>query len=141
MQSSMSRHSRWPPWVAALIVASGLVGQVSLTAAHQGEAAATPRAHDPLLHVPRARAVRLGRGSWPMYGKDLANSRNGGRGGPSPSAVRRLGGVWSFQSSDGGFTGTPVVAGGKVVVASIRGSVFALDSATGRLRWSRDFNQ
>lgn len=76
-----------------------------------------------------------------MYGKDLANSRNGGRGGPSPSAVRRLGGVWSFQSSDGGFTGTPVVGGGKVVVASIRGSVFALDSATGRLRWSRDFNQ
>src|SRR5437763_15726959 len=118
MQSSMSRHSRWPPCVASLIVAGGLVGQVSASAAHHGEAAATPRAHDPLLHVPRARAVRLGRGSWPMYGKDLANSRNGGRGGPSPSAVRRRGGGWGFQSSEGGLTGRPVVGGGRGDVTS-----------------------
>jgi polyvinyl alcohol dehydrogenase (cytochrome) len=76
-----------------------------------------------------------------MYGKDLSNSRDGGTDGPSQTAVASLAQAWSFKSTDGDFTGTPVVAAGTVVAGSGGGSVFALDATTGALRWSRDLNQ
>src|SRR5204862_3157183 len=79
-------------------------------------------------------------GEWPFYGRDLSNSRNGGTSGPSYNEVPTLGPVWSFASSDGDFTGTPVVARGKLVVASGGGSVFALDAASGKKLWSKDLN-
>src|SRR3954449_11501863 len=78
---------------------------------------------------------------WPFYGKDLANSRNGGTDGPSPSQVATLSQAWRFDTSDGDFTGTPVVAGGTLVIGSSGGSIYALDSVTGKLPWSRDTNQ
>jgi polyvinyl alcohol dehydrogenase (cytochrome) len=55
--------------------------------------------------------------------------------------VRRLGAVWSFEASNRGITGTPIVGGGTVVVASALGTLFALDAARGRLRWSHDFGE
>jgi polyvinyl alcohol dehydrogenase (cytochrome) len=113
----------------------------SPAAAHQGGSGKDAHIHNPLQFVPRAPGPALARGSWLLYGHDLANSRNAGRGGPSASDVRRLAGAWSFRSSDGGFTGTPIIAGSTLIVASAGGSVFAIDAATGRLRWKRDFNQ
>ena len=77
-------------------------------------------------------------GDWPVYGKDLANSRNAGAGGPSVTQAPTLAEAWRFSSSDGDFTGTPVVAGGTVVVGSYGGTVFGLSARTGALRWSRD---
>src|SRR6266545_2007286 len=47
---------------------------------------------------------------WPLYGHDLANSRNAGADGPSASQVGSLSQAWAFTSSTGDFTGTPVVA-------------------------------
>lgn len=79
-------------------------------------------------------------GDWPLYGKDLANSRDGGSGGPSPPQAATLAESWRFRSADGDFTGTPVVAGGTVVVGSYGGTVFALDARTGAVKWSRDLN-
>jgi polyvinyl alcohol dehydrogenase (cytochrome) len=73
-----------------------------------------------------------------MYGHDVANSRNGGPGGPSTTQARRLGAAWSFRSTTGGMTGTPVVANGTVVVGSNDGGVYALDATTGALRWRQD---
>jgi polyvinyl alcohol dehydrogenase (cytochrome) len=78
---------------------------------------------------------------WPIYGKDLANSRDGGTDGPSATAAASLAQAWSFKSTDGDFTGTPVVASGTVVAGSGGGTVFALDAGTGALKWSHDFNQ
>ena len=75
---------------------------------------------------------------WPVYGKDLANSRDGGASGPSVGGAAALAEAWRFSSQDGDFTGTPVVAGGTVVVGSYHGTVFALDAQTGALKWSRD---
>ena len=75
---------------------------------------------------------------WPFYGKDLSNSRDGGAAGPSPAQAVTLAESWRFSSQDGDFTGTPVVAGGTVVVGSYGGTVFALDSATGAVKWSHD---
>jgi polyvinyl alcohol dehydrogenase (cytochrome) len=89
------------------------------------------------LAVPAAASAS----DWPFYGKDLSNSRNGATDGPSPSQVTTLSQTWRFDTSDGDFTGTPVVAGGTLVVGSSGGSIYALDSATGAVRWSRDVNQ
>jgi polyvinyl alcohol dehydrogenase (cytochrome) len=75
---------------------------------------------------------------WPLYGKDITGSRDGGTSGPSVTQAATLAEVWRFLCRDGDFTGTPVVAGGTVVVGSYGGTVFALDASTGAPRWSRD---
>jgi polyvinyl alcohol dehydrogenase (cytochrome) len=79
--------------------------------------------------------------SWPLYGKDLANSRNGGSHGPSPRQVASLPQTWKVDTSDGDITGTPVVAGGMVVVGTSGGTILGIDSVTGKLRWRRDVNE
>jgi polyvinyl alcohol dehydrogenase (cytochrome) len=95
---------------------------------------------NPVDLMPKVQPKPLGKGEWPFYGKDLSNSRDGGSSGPSYNEVPTLGPVWSFASSDGDFTGTPVVAGGKLVAASGGGSVFALDAAGGKKLWAKDLN-
>lgn len=74
---------------------------------------------------------------WPVYGHDLGNSRNGGMDGPSSSTVGLLATSWKYGSGHS-FDGTPIVAGGVVVVASTDGRISALDAATGKPLWSRD---
>src|SRR5881227_1116620 len=81
------------------------------------------------------------RAAWPVYGHDLANTRSAGADGPSTTQAGSLRQAWSFTSSHGDFTGTPVVAGGTLVAGTNLGSVFALDAATGGVRWSRDLGQ
>src|SRR5437588_1260560 len=78
---------------------------------------------------------------WPVYGHDLANSRDAGAAGPSPSQVASLSQAWAFKSSTGDFTGTPVVADGVIVAGNNGGWVYALDAVTGKVRWSRDIGQ
>lgn len=95
---------------------------------------------NPLTLAPRAQQGPVGPGSWPLYGRNLANSRDGGRSGPTPAQARRLGPVWSFKSTVGDFTGTPVVVSGKVIAAAGSGTVFALDANHGRVRWAHDFH-
>ena len=90
---------------------------------------------------PQADPEPLGKGRWPFYGKDLSNTRDGGKTGPAKDEVPLLGPAWSFYSRDGDFTGTPVVASGMVVVGSNTGRVYALDGATGKLRWQRKLGE
>jgi polyvinyl alcohol dehydrogenase (cytochrome) len=75
--------------------------------------------------------------NWPMYGHDLANSRDAGSDGPSPALAQTLAPYWSFKGTQGRFTGTPAVWGSTVVEGSDGGVVYALDAATGKLLWSR----
>lgn len=93
---------------------------------------------DPATLLPPAKADPLEAGRWPLYGRDRANSRNGGVHGPSYNEAPRLGPVWSFKSRDGDFTATPVIGRNVLVIGSRSGTVFALDPRTGRLRWKRD---
>jgi polyvinyl alcohol dehydrogenase (cytochrome) len=95
---------------------------------------------NPVDLLPKAPRQPLRGSDWPFYGRDLSNSRNGGTSGPSYNEVPTLGPVWSFASSDGDFTGTPVVGAGKLVVASGGGTVFALDAVSGKKLWSKDLN-
>ncbi|MFL5891692.1 MAG: PQQ-binding-like beta-propeller repeat protein [Solirubrobacterales bacterium] len=79
--------------------------------------------------------------AWPIYGHDIANSRSADSAGPARSQVQSLQRAWTFDSSNGDFTGTPVVAGGMLVAGTNLGSIYALDPATGKTRWSRDVGQ
>jgi polyvinyl alcohol dehydrogenase (cytochrome) len=96
-----------------------------------------PPAVDPVTLLPKAPAEPLGPGQWTSYGGDLSNSRAGGSNAPSYNEVPTLGPVWSFKSAKGDFTGTPVVAHGTLVAGAGDGTVYGLDAATGKLRWSR----
>ena len=72
---------------------------------------------------------------WPLYGADLANSRTGS-GGPTKAGAASLVRAWSLDTTDGDFTGTPVVRDSRVFVGSNGGVVRALDVASGRVLWS-----
>jgi polyvinyl alcohol dehydrogenase (cytochrome) len=93
-------------------------------------------AQDPYDSYAHAERGSIGDASWPFYGHDLSNTRDGGKGGPAPGDVPNLGVAWSFYSSEGDFTGTPVVAKGLVIAGSNGGTVYAVDATTGRKRWA-----
>src|SRR3954447_24906603 len=99
---------------------------------------ASSESPDPAALNQRAVASKIGPGEWPVYGHDLANSRDGGKFGPSPADVLNLGVAWSFFSSHGDFTGTPVVGQGLVAVGSNEGRVFAINASTGEQEWHKD---
>jgi polyvinyl alcohol dehydrogenase (cytochrome) len=111
---------------------------LAVSAAVGASAAAAPT---PVDLLPHAAPVPLTGGSWPFYGHDLSNSRNGGSAGPSLTEAPFLKPVWTFQSSGGDFVGTPVESGGTVVALSGGGSVFALNASTGKLEWERDLGK
>jgi polyvinyl alcohol dehydrogenase (cytochrome) len=78
---------------------------------------------------------------WPIYGHDLGNSRSAGIDGPSPTEAATLQRAWTFNSPNGDFTGTPVVADGVLVAGTNLGFVYGLDPTTGAVRWSRGVGQ
>lgn len=78
---------------------------------------------------------------WPIFGHDLANARSAGSDGPSAREAASMQRAWQFDSSNGDFTGTPVVSDGVLVAGTNLGSIYALDAATGKLLWSRDVGQ
>jgi polyvinyl alcohol dehydrogenase (cytochrome) len=75
---------------------------------------------------------------WPIYGHDLANSRNAGDAGPAAGQVGSMTRAWTFNASTGSFTGTPVVADGVVVVGNHGGWIYALDAVSGKVLWDKD---
>jgi polyvinyl alcohol dehydrogenase (cytochrome) len=74
---------------------------------------------------------------WPVYGRDLANTRTTSDG-PAPARATTLKQAWSFTDPDGDFTGTPVVAAGRLVAGSFAGHVYAFDADSGRRLWTAD---
>src|SRR5436190_21989951 len=78
---------------------------------------------------------------WRLYGHDLANSRDAGSAGPSPSEVGSISRAWTFKSPTGDFTGTPVVSHGVLVAGDNGGTVYALDAHSGHMLWSKDLGQ
>jgi polyvinyl alcohol dehydrogenase (cytochrome) len=103
-----------------------------------GAAPGGSAAPDPIDLVPQAEVQPLGDGEWPLYGRDVFNTRDGGKAGPAPAQVPSLGPVWSFHSPHGDFTGTPVVADKTLVAGTNGGFVIALNATTGKVKWTRD---
>jgi len=78
---------------------------------------------------------------WPLYGHDLANSRDAGAAGPSPSQLGSISAAWAFTTPTGDFTGTPVISRGVLVAGNNGGWIYALDPVSGRVLWSKDVGQ
>src|SRR4051794_1814854 len=79
-------------------------------------------------------------GEWRSYAHDAANTRTQDQeSGITPLTAAALKPAWTFRTgaSDaaGGFNSTPIVAAGCVFVTSAGGVVYALDQATGAVRW------
>jgi polyvinyl alcohol dehydrogenase (cytochrome) len=126
---------------------SWMVGELAVTAGGGGPGAPPPPgggggdgsgSPDPATLAPRAPPAPLNDGEWRSYGHDIRNSRDGGESGPSVEQALQLGPVWSHRSADGDITGTPVIAGKRLVVGARGGTVIALSPRTGKLRWERD---
>jgi len=119
-------------WVAPVIALLGACTLVALTRVPLAEAGTT-RPH-----------LTLGTtgADWPLYGANLANTRTS-PGGPPKAVVAGLRQAWRFDAKDGDFTGTPVLAGGRVFVgsngangtSSTQSPIRALDEATGKVLW------
>lgn len=81
-------------------------------------------------------------GSWPLPNASAAGTRAAGDGAITSRTVGSLEPAWRFRlrgkgTAFGLVTSTPVVSGRTVYVQDSKSSVFALDRASGKLRWAR----
>ena len=88
-------------------------------------------------------------GSWPDPNADLANTRQAPASVISSTNVSRLKQAWTFRITGtasagvggvGALTMSPVVSGGVVYIQDMDANVYALDLATGKLRWEYQVN-
>jgi alcohol dehydrogenase (cytochrome c) len=88
-------------------------------------------------------------GSWPYPNGDLANSRQAQGSVISSANVSRLQQAWTFRitgkaaagvGGTGALTMSPVVVNGVVYIQDLDANVYALDLATGKLRWEYRVN-
>jgi alcohol dehydrogenase (cytochrome c) len=91
-----------------------------------------------------ARASAPAGGDWPLANHDLASTRSAPASGIDRTTVGGLRVAWRFRirtrpGESGVLTATPVVAAGVVFVQDMQSNIFALDLATGRLRWEHHF--
>jgi alcohol dehydrogenase (cytochrome c) len=88
-----------------------------------------------------------GRGAspdWPSANHDFASTRAAADSGIDSRSVQRLRPLWRFPfrigpRESGVFTSNPVVVGDSVYIQDMESNVFALDRASGRVRWERRF--
>jgi outer membrane protein assembly factor BamB len=85
-------------------------------------------------------------GSWPYPNADLANTRQAPGSTISSADVAQLQQAWTFRITskpDGGVGAlamSPVVVDGVVYIQDMKANVYALDLATGQLRWEYQVN-
>src|SRR5436309_4210634 len=85
--------------------------------------------------LPR-RALAGARDDWLQHGCGAAETRhNAGESLLGPVSVSRLALRWDFEAGSG-ITGTPAVAGERVVVGSWDGRVYALERRSGKRLWT-----
>lgn len=82
---------------------------------------------------------------WPTPGQSLSGARAVAGGPITPKSVKRLVVRWRFRipiepRDSGVLTATPLVAGDTVYVQDMLSNVYALDRATGALRWKHRFD-
>jgi alcohol dehydrogenase (cytochrome c) len=85
-------------------------------------------------------------GSWPFPNGDLANTRLALASTISSANVSKLQQAWTFRITSpsdagvGAMTMSPVVVDGVVYIQDMQANVYAIDLATGKLRWEHEFN-
>jgi polyvinyl alcohol dehydrogenase (cytochrome) len=81
--------------------------------------------------------ARCSSADWPMYGRDLAHTFNvpAGCSPITPTTVQRLVPAWFVHTKDS-VTASPAVVGGVVYVGTWDGTFYAVDAATGAVKWT-----
>ena len=84
--------------------------------------------------------------SWAAPNGDLAGTRNARGQLPAATPVASITRIWRFTLPEeptfsGVMSATPLILGGRVYLQSLRSNVYALDAATGTLRWSHRFDR
>jgi alcohol dehydrogenase (cytochrome c) len=84
-------------------------------------------------------------GSWPYPNADIDNTRQAPDSVISSANVSQLRQAWSFRITSkpqtvGALAMSPVVVDGVVYIQDMQSNVYALDLATGKLRWEHAFN-
>ncbi len=86
-----------------------------------------------------------GTSDWPAHNHDLANTRATTDSAIDSRTVAKLAPKWRFAftgtSSFGAFASTPIVIGDTVYLQDLDSNVYALDRATGTVRWKHRFAQ
>lgn len=72
--------------------------------------------------------------NWPMYGKTLQHTFSNPHSAVNPANVGSLQAAWTFPTGDA-VSASPAVVNGAVYTGSWDGYFYALDAATGQLRW------
>ncbi len=76
-------------------------------------------------------------GDWPMAGQNLHNTRSApGEHAIGPDNVARLSPRWTLDT-DGNVAATPTVVDGTVYVPDFGGTLWAVEAATGRVKWRK----
>ena len=120
-------------WAAPLAAVSLLLAACSSASTPAGTTVTNPKAATPA-------------GSWPYPNGDLANTRQAPGSVISSANVSQLQQAWTFRitSKPDGGVGTlamsPVVVNGVVYIQDMQANVYALDLATGKLRWEYQVN-
>jgi outer membrane protein assembly factor BamB len=113
----------------------GLSATIAVAATLAGCGGASTRRSAPGASAAAAGSI----GTWAAPDADLANTRRVG--GPIDArSVGRLRVAWSVPLK-GLYAATPVVVGGVAYTEDLGSNVYAIDAASGRLRWTRSYNQ
>ncbi|HVQ91652.1 MAG TPA: PQQ-binding-like beta-propeller repeat protein [Mycobacteriales bacterium] len=138
------RRSRWVSGAPARardrrpVVALLLVGVLAACSGGSSQPDATPTAAPPAPTGPTSSAARPSTGAvaapadWPTYHHD--NARTGVAPGLAPLGTLRP--AWTTEL-DGAVYGQPLVVGDRLLAGTENDTVYALDSATGRVLWAR----
>lgn len=127
-----SRKSRALITVAALAVAGSAVMQVGPPEPAEARPAVPPE-------------VRQHAADWPVAQGDLAGTRANMDAAIDAGNVHRLEVAWTFDvdagssTYAGGMTAPPLIAGDTVYLQDMDGNVFALERASGEVRWQRTY--
>jgi alcohol dehydrogenase (cytochrome c) len=82
--------------------------------------------------------------AWPAHNYDLSNSRATTQTNINASNVAKLHPIWRYKIPGTGgfgiFATTPIVLNGVVYFQDLNSNVYALDQATGKLKWEHKFN-
>jgi quinohemoprotein ethanol dehydrogenase len=118
--------------------ALGLVMATFLAACAQQKAPATAAALVPAgqVDLDRLQAVDREPGSWLASGRDAGKTHYSPLDAINRDTVGRLGFAWEFQTGTSrGMQATPVMIDGVLYTSGVAGRVYALDAATGKLKW------
>ncbi len=123
--------------LSSRLIAAAVIGCTGIGCSTSSGNAAAPDASGPDTSLPAdapSPDTVAPETDWPMYGKDLHHSFTQTSSTINASNVASLHTAWTFMTADA-VSATPSVTGGVVYVGSWDGFFYALDAATGSVKW------